>query len=227
MVNEFILPVGQLIVMTVTVEEMKKIEEWAAGLGFNTTLMMENAGRAVYEAISERFDSRAGVSVCVLCGTGNNGGDALAAARHLALNGYNVKVYLVGGQVKGNDPALMLRLLEHLIMPEARSPTPEELAQCDVIVDGIFGTGIKGEVKEPFAGAIRAINSSKAFVVAVDVPSGVDPDTGEAAGLAVTADLTVTIHDAKPGLLKAKQYVGTLLIKEIGIPLLPGDLPRT
>ncbi len=214
--------------MTVTVEEMKKIEEWAAGLGFTTTLMMENAGRAIYEAIAERFDAMAGTRICVVCGTGNNGGDALAAARHLLLNGYSVQVYLAGGQVKGNDPLLMLRLFEQLKKPETRAPTPEELEKCEVVVDGIFGTGIKGEIREPFASAIRAINSSNAFVVAVDVPSGVDPDTGDAAGVAVVADLTVAVHDAKPGLLRAKQYVGTLLVKEIGIPLLsPGDQART
>ncbi|MDP8023889.1 MAG: NAD(P)H-hydrate epimerase [Nitrososphaeria archaeon] len=210
--------------MTVTTEEMKKIEDWSSKNGFTTTLMMENAGRAVAEVVLERFDPRTTGKVCVVCGKGNNGGDALAAARHLLLSGYNVEAYLIGGSVKGGDAELMLKLYELLKKVHTEIPGINELKGCEVIIDGIFGTGIKGEVKEPFASVIQMINQSQAFVVSVDVPSGLDPDTGVAANATVQADVTVTLHDAKPGLLNSR-YVGKLVIKEIGIPLLPGKKP--
>ncbi|MGC9209465.1 MAG: NAD(P)H-hydrate epimerase [Nitrososphaeria archaeon] len=210
--------------MTVTTEEMRAIERWSSERGFSTLLMMENAGRAVYEVIAERFSSRTTGRICVLCGTGNNGGDALAAARHLLLNGYNVEVFLVGGQVKGEDAQLMLKLYE-MLRPAIRTPPrAEELKGCEVIVDGIFGTGIKGEVREPYASVIQMMNESQAFIVSVDVPSGLDPDTGAESNATVEADVTVTLHDAKPGLLRSRK-AGELIVKEIGIPLPRGIKP--
>lgn len=210
--------------MTVTTEEMKNIEKWSSDNGFTTTLMMENAGRAVSEVVLERFDPRTTGKVCVMCGKGNNGGDALAAARHLLLSGYNVEVYLVGGSIKGSDAELMLKLYELLKKAHTELPTINEVKGCEVIIDGIFGTGIKGEVRDPFASVIQMINQSQAFVISVDVPSGLDPDTGIAANATVQADVTVTLHDAKPGLLNSR-FVGRLIIKEIGIPLMPNKKP--
>ncbi len=205
--------------MTVTVAQMKEIENKASELGFSTALMMENAGRSVAQCIWERFDPKVTGKICVICGSGNNAGDALVAARHLALTGYNVEAYLVSGSVKGDNPQLMLKLAEILIPIIKRAPTAEELAKCEIIIDGIFGTGIKGDVVDPYSDAIDAINRSNAFVVAVDVPSGLDPDSAKLANHTVIADLTVTFHDAKPGLLKAKENVGELRVMEIGIPL--------
>jgi len=205
--------------MTVTVAQMKEIENRAVELGFSTALMMENAGRSVAESIWERFDPKVTGKICVICGSGNNAGDALAAARHLALTGYNVEAYLVSGSVKGENPQLMLRLAEILIPIIKRAPTKEELKKCEIIIDGIFGTGIKGDVAEPYSSVIDGINESNAFVVAVDVPSGLDPDSGKTANHTIVADLTVTFHDIKLGLLNAKENVGELRVKEIGIPL--------
>ncbi|MGC8661190.1 MAG: NAD(P)H-hydrate epimerase [Nitrososphaeria archaeon] len=209
--------------MTVTIAQMKEIERNAADLGFSTTLMMENAGRSVAQSIWERFEPRVTGKICVICGSGNNAGDALVAARHLVLTGYNVEIYLASGTVKGDNPQLMLRLVEALLPVIKRPPTGQELSECEIIVDGIFGTGIKGDVAEPFSTVIDKINLSNAFVVAVDVPSGLDPDSGKPASHIVTADLTVTFHDVKPGLLLAKKYVGELKIMEIGIPILIGS----
>lgn len=205
--------------MTVTVAQMKEIEKNAADMGFSTTLMMENAGRSVAQSIWERFEPRVTGKICVICGSGNNAGDALVAARHLVLTGYNVEVYLMSVTVKGDNPQLMLRLAEALLPVIKRPPTVEELSGCEIIVDGIFGTGIKGDIAEPFSTVIDKINLSNAFVVAVDVPSGLDPDSGKPADHTVKADLTVTFHDAKPGLFLAKKNVGELKIMEIGIPI--------
>jgi hydroxyethylthiazole kinase-like uncharacterized protein yjeF len=204
--------------MTITTAQMKEIEKWASELGFSTTLMMENAGRSVAQSIWERFDPKVSGKICAICGSGNNAGDTLVAARHLILMGYSVEIYLVSGTVKGDNPALMLKLAEMLVPVIRRLPNVKELSDCEIIVDGIFGTGIKGEVSEPYSSVIDRINSSNAFVVAVDVPSGLDPDTGKPAAHTVSADLTITFHDAKPGLLLSKEYVGELKIMEIGIP---------
>ena len=144
--------------MTVTVAEMKKIENRAIELGFSTALMMENAGRSVAEVIWERFNPKVTGKICVICGSGNNAGDALAAARHLALIGYSVEAYLVSGSVKGENPQLMLRLAEILIPIIKRPPTKEELKKCEIIIDGIFGTGIRGDVAEPYSSVIDDIN---------------------------------------------------------------------
>ncbi|MCL4344281.1 MAG: NAD(P)H-hydrate epimerase [Nitrososphaerota archaeon] len=205
--------------MTVTIGQMKEIERNAADMGFSTTLMMENAGRSVAQSIWERFEPRVTGKICVVCGSGNNAGDALVAARHLMLTGYNVGVYLVSGKVKGENPQLMQKLAEMLAPAIKRPPTSEELSDCEIVIDGIFGTGIKGDVAEPFSTVIDKINASNAFIVAVDVPSGLDPDSGKPANHTVVADLTVTFHDAKPGLLSARKYVGELRIMEIGIPI--------
>ena len=207
--------------MTVTTEEMRKIEQWSSEKGFSTTLMMENAGRAISEVILERFDPKTTGKICVICGKGNNGGDALAAARHLLLSGFNVETYIIGGAVKEGDAGLMLKLYELLKKAHTEQPSLNELKGCEIIVDGIFGTGIKGEIKEPFASVIQMINQSQAFIVSVDVPSGLNPDNGDASNETIQADITVTLHDVKPGLLNSK-YVGKLVIKEIGIPLISG-----
>ncbi|MEM0097852.1 MAG: NAD(P)H-hydrate epimerase [Conexivisphaerales archaeon] len=205
--------------MTVTIDQMREIEKSASDLGFSTTLMMENAGRSVAQSIWERFEPRVTDKICIVCGSGNNAGDALVAARHLMLTGYSVEVYLVSGTVKGENPQLMLKLVEMLAPTIKRPPTDEDISKCEIVIDGIFGTGIKGDVAEPYSAVIDKINLSNAFVVAVDVPSGLDPDSGKPAGHTVVADLTVTFHDVKPGLLSAKKYVGELKVMEIGIPI--------
>ena len=88
----------------------------------------------------------------------------------------------------------------------------------DIIIDGILGTGISGEVREPHASAINLINKTKAYKVSVDVPSGLDPDTGETANKFVTANMTVTFHKMKRGMLKRKDLCGTIFVEKIGIP---------
>jgi NAD(P)H-hydrate epimerase len=94
----------------------------------------------------------------------------------------------------------------------------QALSEADIVVDAIFGTGIKGELKDPHASVIGAINRSKAFKFAVDVPSGLDPLTGEVCGRAVKANATVTFHRAKKGLFPREDLVGELVVVNIGIP---------
>ncbi len=212
----------------ITTEEMKKIEEEYHNLGYSRTLMMENAGRAVADEIERRIDPLKDVKIVILCGTGNNGGDGASAARHLALRGYNVEVFLLGemDKVRTEEARTMwkalslmnIRVLE-VLREEDLMEYEEEIENADVVVEAMLGTGVKGEVREPVATAIDIVNRSKGLVVAVDLPSGLNPDTGEIVSKVVRADLTVTFHAAKPGLLNNKDVVGELVVKEIGIPV--------
>jgi len=205
---------------SISTEEMKDVERRGEALGLSSTMMMENAGRAIAQAVIERFDRRS--SVGVVCGMGNNGGDGLAAARHLRLMGYDdVSVFMIGerGRLKAQNTLVMLSLYEKLA-PISWLPAAEfDPGPFTVILDSIFGTGIRGNVEEPHRSVIEAINRSPAYVIAVDVPSGVNPDDGTAAKPSIVADLTVTFHRAKNGLLRNGLNVGMLRVEEIGIPL--------
>src|SRR5262249_50494938 len=168
-------------------------------LGVPGELLMESAGRAVAEAaLAER---RGDGAVLVVCGAGNNGGDGFVAARQLASLGVPVRVALVGDAKKlRGDAAANWKRLEKLAVPieGARFRT----AGAAVVVDALFGTGLDRAVEGAAAAAIRRISAARprARVVAVDLPSGLDADTGAVLGAAVHADVTVTFELPKLGL---------------------------
>jgi hydroxyethylthiazole kinase-like uncharacterized protein yjeF len=212
----------------ITPDEMKAIEERAERLGVPRLLLMENAGKAVADYIAKKMGS-VGKRVVVVAGTGNNGGDGFVAARHMAAYGSLVRVFLVGSDkdVRTEEASLNWRIIEKMkrsveLVRLSDGSFMERLEQAlswaDVAVDAIFGTGVRGELKDPHASVIEAINKSKAFKLAVDVPSGLDPLTGEVCGRAVKADATITFHRAKKGLLTHKDLVGDLVVANIGIP---------
>ncbi len=203
----------------ITSEEMAALDENCKFYGLIPIQLMENAGANVANEIKKRFTSK-GTSVTVVAGKGNNGGDAFAAARHL--HGFDVKIVLLGRSkdLRTEETSRNMRILKENgfdIVEITDSSELKTLSRSEVIIDAIFGTGIHGKIREPEATAIDLINDASAFVVAVDVPSGLDPDTGESEK-AVRADLTVTFHSAKRGLLNAKEYVGELVVADIGIP---------
>jgi len=215
-------------VRSITPGEMRRIEEAAERLGVSRLMLMENAGKAVADFIAGRMDAT-GKRIVVVCGTGNNGGDGFVAARHLAAYGFEVRVFIVGseGDVKSPEASHNLRVVlgmrESLRVVTVSSPSfTDELRSAvegaDVIVDAIFGTGIRGELGEPHASVVDIINSSRAFRVAVDVPSGLDPLTGRVCGRAVRADVTVTFHRVKTGLTGRGETTGSLIVANIGIP---------
>jgi len=194
---------------TITSEEMAVADENSEYLGTSRILLMENAGRAVADHIKEHFKDLKGKFVTVFCGTGNNGGDGMVAARHLAGYGCRVLVILLGSpdkirtyEASKNFAAISSMKATTEIVIAKDVATLESLADkirnSDAIVDGIFGTGIKGEIREPWLTAIKQINESGKYVVAIDVPSGLDPDTGVVAGTAVRASTTITFHRVKP-----------------------------
>ncbi|MHA1608216.1 MAG: NAD(P)H-hydrate dehydratase [Candidatus Freyarchaeota archaeon] len=210
----------------VTSEEMKAIDLNAEFLGVSRLLLMENAGRCVADAVARRFDIKE-KQVVVFCGLGNNGGDGLVAARHFASLGAKVKVVLLGEEEKirtteartnWNITKKLFKIEKIIVRDSSEIQTLRKtLAKVDVVIDAILGTGVKGEVREPAASAIDLINTLNCFKVSVDIPSGLNPDTGEIAGRAVKADLTVSFHAAKPALL-GSQLTGELEVHRIGIP---------
>lgn len=191
-------------------------------LGVSTLQLMENAGRSVADEVTVRFGR--GSSVVIYGGTGRNGGDGMVAARHLASRGFKVTYKLVGEVSAITDPAVAknweaLRAMSYTIkVEEMRDSSALSESVSDVLVDALLGTGVKGKLRQPILRAVEIVNASRGFKVAVDVPTGLDSDTGEVLGQAVHANLTVTLHAMKQGLLKAKKFSGEVKIADIGIP---------
>ena len=212
---------------------MMQIEENGHQMGFLRKFMMENAGAAAAKRIKEKYSGlwfqEDYKKFLVFAGLGNNGGDGLVIARHLAGYGLNVTVFLLGepDNIRSEECSWNLSLLEK--MKSVKLLTGGNLKDLNnlefgIIVDGILGTGIAGEIREPHASAIAFINESREHmaravgVVAVDVPSGLNPDTGEANKRCVNADMTVTFHRMKVGMPKAKDMCGKIFVEKIGIP---------
>ncbi|MFB6125233.1 MAG: NAD(P)H-hydrate dehydratase [Halanaeroarchaeum sp.] len=207
-------------------DRMAAVDRNATALGVAEEQLMESAGNAVARAVREVADL--GASVAVLAGRGNNGGDGFAAARFLAA--YQVTVHLLG-RPSGIASEVAWNNWEALQAAEipartVRDSTALSLGDPDIVVDAVLGTGVTGAPREPERTAIRATNESGATVVSVDVPSGMDADTGEVADVAVDADRVVTFHDLKPGLADHEDVT----VADIGIPAAaetfvgPGDL---
>ncbi len=213
-------------VQTISTEEMRQVEDRAHGLGLLKIYMMENAGAGVANHIISRFKNLSKKRIVAVAGTGNNGGDAFVAARHLTYHAAKITVILLGSppELRTDDTKTNWSILEKMNSVELifASEVTKDIARiirsAQIIIDGIFGTGIKGSIREPHSSAIDAINASKAYVVAVDVPSGLDPDTGEFHDKCVRADATVTFHRMKKGLPRNKRVTGRVIVHSIGIP---------
>ena len=207
---------------------MAIVDENAEALGVPRKQLMESSGNAVARAVRSVADP--GASVALVCGRGNNGGDATVAARFLSE--YDPTVRLLGRPetisteiARENWEALESCEIDARAVADSESLS---LGDPDVIVDAMLGTGVSGELREPEATAAAAINDADAAVVSVDVPSGMDVDTGEAPANAVAADRVVTFHDLKPGLADREAF--EVVVADIGIPeaadyfVGPGDL---
>ena len=192
----------------------RDLDTWAIQeRGIPGVELMERAGTGLADVIDRHAPAG---RVVVVCGKGNNGGDGFVAARVLRKRGREVKALILASpEAYRADARTNLERLSGV-----EKFLPGSLDGAAVVVDAILGTGFSGEVREPYAGAIEAINASDALIVACDVPSGVDASTGEVAGSAVRADLTVTFHAAKPGLWisPGKSHAGSVHVVDIGIP---------
>ncbi len=208
--------------MDITVKQMMQIEENGHQMGFLRKFMMENAGAVAARYLTENFPDISSKKILVFAGLGNNGGDAFVVARHLAGFGCDVKVILLGSpdKIKTDEAQTNWKILEKMNSVDLiiASGVSDLDIKADIIVDGILGTGISGKIREPYASAIDLINKSKTFKLALDVPSGLDPDTGNASDKCVNADVTITFHKMKVGMPKRKDICGTILVEKIGIP---------
>ncbi len=212
-----------------TSEEMRKVEDECESMGVSRLMLMENAGAAVARYITARLRRLTGVRIMVVAGTGNNGGDGFVSARHLAGSGARVHVLLLGrgvdirsGEALSNW-LIVKKMTSSLVAEEVAGEgnirlAEEALLGSDVIVDAIFGTGVRDVIRQPHSYAIDLINRSGAFKVAVDLPSGLNPDSGEIHDKCVRADVTVTLHKVKRGLLVRKDMCGRVRVAAIGIP---------
>ena len=208
--------------MEITVDQMYQIENKGHDMGFLKKFMMENAGAAAVRRLLTKFDNVASKNILIFVGLGNNGGDGLVMARHLAGYGSNVTVMLLGDpeKIKTEESNWNWSILQKMPSVELMSGNSLEFNfKPDIIIDGILGTGISGEIREPYASAINYINSIDCYKFAVDVPSGLDPQTGNTANIFTKCDMTVTFHKMKEGIPKRKDLTGELYAEKIGIPV--------
>jgi hydroxyethylthiazole kinase-like uncharacterized protein yjeF len=204
-------------------EEMEKVEKDAIAKGITVETMMEKAGLGIAQQIEMSYGPVKDKNIIMIIGSGNNGGDGSVAAKYLSEMGAHIT-------------AIILVLPALIRTPEAKSnwdkltanklvaDTPEELYKyttdiknADIIVEAILGTGVKGEIKEPYASAIKIVSSSNAIKVAVDIPAGLDPGTGIAANPTLRADMTVTLYRPKIGLMEQRYYTGRIVVVPIGV----------
>ncbi len=210
------------IVMEITVKQMMQIEENGHQMGFFRKLMMENAGAATARHIVEYCSNLTSKKITVFAGLGNNGGDAFVVARHLAAFGYTPTVILLGhpDKIKTEEARSNWKILEKMnsVNLVLTSAINEIVNDADVIVDGMLGTGMSGKIREPYSSAIDLINQSNAFKFAVDVPSGLDPDTGTVNDKCLKIDITITFHKMKVGMPRNPDMCGKIIVEKIGIP---------
>src|SRR5512140_3945706 len=213
----------------VTASEMRAIDEVAIQRhGVPSLELMEKAGRGVAEAAGAQFGSVEGRNILVVCGRGNNGGDGLVAARALREAGARVTVVVAAepGDLSADSRVNAERwkkaggTILHHATEDALAAFFEDAAQYELVIDALLGTGATGPPRGIVPVAIRGINALDVPVVAVDIPSGIDADSGAVPGDAITADLTVTLAFPKRGhyLQPAREHVGILEIVDIGIP---------
>ena len=213
------MPTNELVLTRAQVRRVDghAIDQW----GMSGLVLMENAGRGVADRLCQ-LDIHG--LVVVACARGNNGGDGFVLARHLDLRGYRVEVVLScdPGELRG-DAAVNHAILSKTDVPIWRfeeASCHELLVGADWIVDALLGTGATGDPRPPLDRVISELNESPAKTMAVDVPSGLDCDTGDVGTPTFRADHTCTLVAAKPGLLtsQAQDYVGHLHILDVGVP---------
>ncbi len=211
----------------VTNDSMKKIDTWATKvLGIPSIALMENAGRGCVDILEGYFDLE-GLKVLVICGKGNNGGDGFVVARHLVIRGAMVKVILVGkGKELTGDALKNYRIAKKAKFDIYETTNIKTIKRIEnsfkphVVIDAIFGTGFKGAPQGIFYQIIEMITSSDAFVFSIDIPSGVNGDTGIFEKTCVIADATATMCLPKRGnfLYPGREFCGDLYVIDIGIP---------
>lgn len=202
--------------------------------GIPGIVLMENAGLNATRIVRQLYATRASKPdgdrfVAIICGRGNNGGDGFVIARHLANAGIPVEIFLAcDPQRLAGDAAINFTIVEKMNLPRRGFDTPERIAaetdrlrRADVIVDAVLGTGFSGQVRSPLDKVIEAINqATDAMIVAIDLPSGLDCDSGRPSNATVRADVTISFVAAKAGFASAgaSAYTGRVHVVDIGAP---------
>lgn len=210
-----------------TREEMRELDRQSIEeYKIPSILLMENAGAGAARIIARREEKG---PIAIFCGPGNNGGDGFVVARHLYNSGREVEVFFVGDMAKippMSDPGIHLTILQKMHIPITQILREKDLANLvfqhppQAIVDALLGTGLMGPVRSPIAEAIRKINAYGLPIVALDLPSGLDANSGEILGAAIQASYTITFALPKKGFLlkQGPSLIGEVFVVEISIP---------
>ncbi|ACK42890.1 MULTISPECIES: NAD(P)H-hydrate dehydratase [Dictyoglomus] len=208
----------------VTSEEIKRLEErLEREYSIPPILLMENAASFLFSFLKEKFEDIENRKIAILCGPGNNGGDGVALARYLYSNGIRkitIFSYLWGKKIS-DLLKIQLGLLKNLVEIKDILQDYTELKEYELIVDGIFGIGLKREIDDDLKKIFRYINNLGKKIISIDIPSGINSDTGEIMGEALRADYVLTMFLPKVGLFEtgAVDYVGEVIVGRLGIPI--------
>jgi len=194
--------------------------------GISTLVLMENAGRQVASEAVKILHERK--NVAIFCGKGNNGGDGFVAGRHLLTYGIKPVIFLAARIQDVENEArenleILLRLKQKIIEVEEGNLylVKNKVSKCALIIDALLGVGLQGAVKGIYRDLIGIINASGAYILSVDIPSGLDATTGKILGCCIKADKTVTFVAEKRGMVigDGPKYCGRIVVKDLGIPL--------
>lgn len=209
--------------LALTADEMRAIDQYTIKqLEIPSLVLMENAALRTISQIN--LDQRQ--SFAIFCGTGNNGGDGLAIARGLHSLGKTVIIFIVGNPKKTSPEfGTQLRALSHLNVEiswldtlESIQDMQNKLKKVNTLIDCIFGTGLSSAVRPPHSVVIDQVNQSRIYTISVDIPSGIDTDTGRVMGTAVQADLVICLEFMKQGLVDNPYVRADIRVVPIGIP---------
>ena len=208
---------------------MKLLEDMAEEIGISKLVLMENAGLQLANIIQKQYSKNKSKNILIVCGSGNNGGDGLVCARHLIQFADKITICLlnINGKVKTNEIKKNWNLIrgikkiKKMEIFQNKNFTKEfgnEINKSDIIIDALFGTGLHGKLNNQVAFVMNQINKSEKSIVAVDIPSGLNPLDGSIANDVIIAELTVTFHKSKTGLLQRDEITGEIITVDIGIP---------
>lgn len=209
--------------LEISCAEMKAMDAYAINvIGIPSIVLMENAALKVIQNI----DLKNRRSFTIVCAPGNNGGDGLAVARHLLLNDKKVDLFILGNLNKATtDFQINLNILvnmkvdfTHIISLNVFEVLEKALNENDLTIDAIFGIGLDRPVEGIFYQVIERMNQHTKRILAVDLPSGLDGDSGEVLGISIQANQTICFHQMKKGLVDKERYTGNVTVADIGIP---------
>jgi len=196
--------------------------------GIPSLILMENAGRGVAETLRKRLrGKKRGRTILILCGAGNNGGDGFVAARHLFNSGFQVRVFLIGSVSQLSPDCRINYLIDKKMKitiffskSTLYSRLSRELERADIVVDAIFGTGLSRNIEGELAKAITLLNGAKKTIISIDIPSGLNGQTGEVLGVSVKAQETATLGAPKSGFFRREgpRHTGKISVVDISIP---------